>query len=146
MVKMMRLWTLHPKYLDRQGLLAVWREGLLAQKVLQGLTKGYTQHPQLLRFKAHTEPLHAIANYLQEIQREATRRGYQFDAQKILATAPTAQIVATTGQLQYEWQHLLQKLQRRDPPRYQDLHAVSPDAHPLFQVVPGAVENWEKVS
>lgn len=146
MVKMMRLWTLHPKYLDRQGLLAVWREGLLAQKVLQGLTKGYTQHPQLLRFKAHIEPLHAIANYLQEIQREATRRGYQFDAQKILATAPTAQIVATTGQLQYEWQHLLQKLQRRDPPRYQELHAVSPEAHPLFQVVPGAVENWEKVS
>lgn len=143
---MMRLWTLHPKYLDRQGLLAVWREGLLAQKVLQGLTKGYTQHPQLLRFKAHIEPLPAIANYLQEIQQEATRRGYQFDAQKILATVPTAQIVATTGQLQYEWQHLLQKLQRRDPPRYQELHAVSPDVHPLFQVVPGAVENWEKVS
>ncbi len=47
----MRLWSLHPKYLDRQGLLAVWREGLLAQKVLQGKTKGYKNHPQLKRFQ-----------------------------------------------------------------------------------------------
>jgi len=31
----MRLWTIHPKYLDRQGLLALWREALLAQKVLR---------------------------------------------------------------------------------------------------------------
>jgi hypothetical protein len=34
----MRLWSLHPKHLDRQGLLAVWREGLLAQEVLRGET------------------------------------------------------------------------------------------------------------
>jgi len=30
----MRLWSLHPRYLDAKGLVALWREGLLAQKVL----------------------------------------------------------------------------------------------------------------
>lgn len=32
----MRLWSLHPSYLDAVGLVALWREGLLARKVLQG--------------------------------------------------------------------------------------------------------------
>jgi len=42
----MRLWSIHPKYLDRQGLLAVWRESLLAQSVL---IKGeYTECPECL--------------------------------------------------------------------------------------------------
>lgn len=141
---MMRLWTLHPKYLDRQGLLAVWREGLLAQKVLQGLTKGYKQHPQLHRFKTQIEPLHALAHYLREIQREATHRGYQFDAQKILVCPPVSLIPATEGQLHYEWQHLLQKLQQRAPSRYQVLQTVIPEPHPLFYLVAGTVEHWEK--
>ncbi|WP_368086417.1 pyrimidine dimer DNA glycosylase/endonuclease V [Nitrosomonas sp. Nm34] len=26
----MRLWSIHPKYLDAKGLLALWREGLQA--------------------------------------------------------------------------------------------------------------------
>ncbi|MGP9584395.1 pyrimidine dimer DNA glycosylase/endonuclease V, partial [Micrococcaceae sp. AOP34-BR2-30] len=30
----MRLWSLHPEVLDRQGLIAGWREALLAQAVL----------------------------------------------------------------------------------------------------------------
>ncbi|MFP3165813.1 MAG: pyrimidine dimer DNA glycosylase/endonuclease V, partial [Nitrososphaeria archaeon] len=34
----MRLWSLHPSFLDKQGILGVWREGLLAQKVLIGKT------------------------------------------------------------------------------------------------------------
>ena len=41
----MRLWSLHPAHLDRQGLIACWREALLAQKVLAGLTTGYRSHP-----------------------------------------------------------------------------------------------------
>ena len=36
----MRLWSLHPRYLDAKGLVALWREGLLAQAVLKGQTKG----------------------------------------------------------------------------------------------------------
>ncbi len=34
----MRLWTLHPKYLDPRGLVALWREALFAQAVLRGWT------------------------------------------------------------------------------------------------------------
>ena len=41
----MRLWTLHPQYLDPRGLVALWREALLAQKVLLGRTRGYRAHP-----------------------------------------------------------------------------------------------------
>ena len=79
----MRLWTLHPKYLDRQGLLGLWREGLLAQAVLQGKTKGYRHHPQLARFQMHPDPVQAIAHYLREVHEEATRRGYNFDARVV---------------------------------------------------------------
>jgi hypothetical protein len=35
----MRLWSLHLKYLDAKGLVAVW--GLLAKKVSKEKTKGY---------------------------------------------------------------------------------------------------------
>ena len=43
----MRLWSIHPRYLDSMGLVALWREALLAQAVLRGETKGYKFHPQL---------------------------------------------------------------------------------------------------
>ena len=79
----MRLWSLHPRYLDVKGLLAAWREGLLAQKVLEGLTKGYTHHPQLDRFRAAADPLSAISRYLSAIADEADARAYRFDRLKI---------------------------------------------------------------
>ncbi|MDI6747818.1 MAG: pyrimidine dimer DNA glycosylase/endonuclease V [Rhodocyclaceae bacterium] len=41
----MRLWTLHPRYLDARGLVALWREARLAQAVLGGKTRGYTHTP-----------------------------------------------------------------------------------------------------
>ena len=47
----MRLWSVHPLHLDRQGLTACWREALLAQAVLAGRTRGYRAHPQLERFR-----------------------------------------------------------------------------------------------
>ena len=62
--KKMRLWSIHPKYLDRQGLIALWREALLAQAVLSGKTRGYRNHPQLERFRNHPAPLSAISLYL----------------------------------------------------------------------------------
>ena len=79
----MRLWTLHPRYLDAKGLVALWREGLLAQKVLQGATRGYRQHPQLVRFREAPDSVAAIATYLQSVVAEASERGYTFDATKI---------------------------------------------------------------
>ncbi len=142
----MRLWTVHPKYLDRQGLLAVWREGLLAQAVLAGQTQGYRHHPQLHRFRAQPDPLAAMGTYLAAIQAEAAQRGYRFDASKIHPARMAATMAEHDGQLQHEWQHLLAKLAMRDPARHQQhlaLHVIDP--HSLFYIVPGPVQAWEKV-
>lgn len=142
----MRLWTIHPKYLDTKGLLAVWREGLLAQKVLKGETKGYRAHPQLKRFQGHREPIQAIGAYLAAIFDEATARHYNFDSLKIISADRSASIVSTYGQLSYEWQHLKAKLKTRDPARYQKALAIDcPEPHPLFTITAGPVESWEVV-
>ena len=120
----MRLWTLHPKYLDAQGLVALWREGLLAQKVLQGRTRGYRNHPQLDRFKAQADPVAAIARYLRAVQEEAARRGYRFTRSKIARRPGGRAIAETRGQLAYEWRHLRRKLKRRAPAQYRGLAGV----------------------
>lgn len=138
----MRLWSLAPRYLDRAGLTACWREALLAQAVLAGETRGYRHHPQLVRFAAHPDPLAAIGAYLVALHDESCARGYCYDAGRIRQRASTvAQIPVTTGQLTYEQAHLRAKLGRRDPDRVELLGA---DPHPLFYVVPGEVEPWER--
>lgn len=141
----MRLWTLHPKYLDSQGLVAVWREALLAQKVLAGATRGYRSHPQLTRFRAHLDPLAAIAAYLRGVYAEALQRDYSFDASKIRSDETAGPLKATRGQLLYEWDHLLRKLQTRSPALYEAHQAVEePEAHPLFEIAPGPIAEWER--
>ncbi|MDZ7654923.1 MAG: pyrimidine dimer DNA glycosylase/endonuclease V [Sulfurimicrobium sp.] len=140
----MRLWTLHPCYLDSRGLVALWREALLAQAVLSGKTRGYIHHPQLVRFRDSQSPLAAIASYLHAVLAEATLRGYRFDATKINSAREAAPIVVTSGQLEYEWAHLFAKLRVRDPSRLE--HFISlplPQPHPLFQIAPGPVADWE---
>lgn len=144
----MRLWSLHPALLDAKGLVACWRETLLAQKALAGRTKGYTEHPQLLRFKAQPDSLVHLGGYLQGLWDEADARGYRFDAAKILHPAAPAQlekIPVTQGQVQFEREHLLRKLSVRDPARMARLEPAGQLAlHPLFVQVPGLVESWEK--
>jgi hypothetical protein len=141
----MRLWTLHPKYLDARGLVALWREALLAQKVLRGATRGYKHHPQLQRFSGLANPSAALAGYLMAVHEEAVRRGYRFDASKIGARRSRGKLTETRGQLLYEWRHLKRKLKRRDVKRYRDLLPVKiPTPHPLFSIVPGKVRDWEK--
>lgn len=143
----MRLWTLHPKYLDAKGLVALWREGLLAQAVLSGQTRGYTSHPQLNRFKAAPAPVAAIASYLEAVQLEATRRGYNFDAGKIAPTRLAGRIATARGQLEYEWAHLKAKLDARAPEVLATLRDIQrPAPHPLFRIVPGGVADWEVVT
>ena len=140
----MRLWTLHPRYLDTKGLLAVWREGLLAQKVLQSQTIGYRNHPQLRRFLDSPDPVGAIAAYLRGICQEAARRGYKFQEDKIVPLEFRSTIPCTRGQLLYEWNHLLAKLRRRDLNRYPELeNVVEPEHHPLFHMVECDVDDWE---
>ncbi len=140
----MRLWSLHPRYLDAKGLVALWREGLLAQKVLAGLTKGYRHHPQLTRFYSQADAQGAIAAYLHEVQHEATRRGYHFNASKIGQCAEGVSIAVTNGQMNYELAHLRTKLAVRDAAAWQGIVEVKqPEPHPLFVVVKGDVEGWE---
>lgn len=139
----MRLWSLHPKYLDTKGLVALWREALLAQKVLQGGTKGYRNHPQLLRFKNSAEPVAMIAGYLREVLAEARRRGYHFDEGKIATVRGSGKLTVTRGQLEYERQHLLRKLMMRDLECFKRLEQEVFEAHPLFEMVEGEVESWE---
>ncbi len=141
----MRLWSLHPKYLDAKGLVALWREGLLAQAVLRKRTVGYTQHPQLTRFKSHPKPLTAISAYLHVVCDEAEKRGYSFDRSKLGRSIAAAKIRVTTGQLQFELDHLEKKLRRRDRVRYERLRTIAtPECHPLFRRVRGKIEPWEK--
>ncbi len=143
----MRLWSLHPRYLDPQGLVALWREALLAQAVLCGSTRGYRNHPQLERFRCQVAPRSAISSYLQGIHTEATARGYSFDRSKIGRVRIQALVLVTAGQVQHEWHHLLQKLAVRNPALYEQWRSISaPDCHPLFSLQPGPVESWERVS
>ena len=140
----MRLWTLHPRYLDRQGLLALWREGLLARAVLHGQTRGYRHHPQLERFRAQPAPELAIDAYLAAVQEEATARGYRFDRSKLGPQAAVPAIAAAQGQLDLEWQHLLGKLAVRDRLLFERWRHAQPACHPLFLLQPGPVAPWER--
>lgn len=141
----MRLWTLHPRYLDAQGLVAAWREALLAQKVLAGKTKGYRHHPQLARFQAQADPLAAIATFLAGLAEEARARGYHFNARKISPRRRKGRIAETRGQLLYEWGHLQAKLAVRAPELGREQRKIKrPGPHPLFRMVPGGVRAWEK--
>lgn len=143
----MRIWSLHPEHLDRMGLVACWRETLLAQAVLAERTRGYRNHPQLERFRAQPDPLAAVGAYLGGIAEEAGRRGYRFDSTRILrhgSLAPEARIPVTEGQLGYEWEHLGRKLRERSPEDAARWEAAAPTAHPALRVVPGEIEAWER--
>mgnify|MGYP000929971486 FL=1 len=178
----MRIWSLHPSLLDRRALVACWRETLLAQKVLRGLTRGYTNHPQLIRFRAHPQPLEAVAAYLSRLADEADARGYSFNRELIGAGedgagkdstnensagkngtdknctdkaedpyASVAPIPVSLGQLEYELAFLRHKVAGRDPEwehrlseRLAARGELAACVHPLFEVVPGAIEPWEK--
>lgn len=141
----MRIWSVHPKYLDARGLVALWREGLLAQAVLRGETKGYVHHPQLLRFRDTASPVGYIAAYLRVVQKEAMARGYCFDVKKISHAQVSGSLTVTRGQLEFERHHLLRKLALRDPQQYTKLAVLNrPIPHPLFRLIRGGVASWEK--
>lgn len=142
--EIVRLWGLHPKYLDPRGLVALWREALLAQAVLMEKLCGYAHHPQLNRFRESPSPLTAIAYYLQEVHAEACRRDYRFDADKFTPVDSVEPLPVTQGQLEYEWAHLKAKLENRAPQWLAGLGKLElPEPHPLFRLVPGPVADWE---
>lgn len=142
----MRLWSLHPRYLDPAGLVALWREALLAQAVLAGKTRGYKSHPQLDRFLEQRNPCGAIARYLHVIADEAERRGYAFDRAKIATRPARLSIALPRGQLRFELTHLKRKVRRRNARWYATLRSVQEAVpHPGFTVVAGGVAGWERI-
>lgn len=106
----MRIWSLHPKYLVAKGLVALWREALLAKHVLENKTKGYKSHPQLNRFKKARNPVDSINHYLSFVLLEARSRGYHFDASKVASSFKKSKLTVTNGQMDFEILHLLKKL------------------------------------
>ena len=141
----MRLWSIHPRFLDTRGLLALWREALLAKAVLRGETKGYRNHPQLERFKECPMPLSAINTFLAGVFAESVYRGFAFNSKKIGKIRTDLNLPVTSGQIEFEWSHLLSKLSTRSPEMYSKMPSVpSIDCHPLFQVHPGPIEKWER--
>ena len=144
----MRIWSLHPRYLDAQGLVALWRETLLAREVLRGNTRGYRNHPQLERFSACISPVRAVNGYLCGVYDEAQARGYAFDRSKLARAGRGDELIPVTeGQLDYEWRWLLAKLEKRSPRVYEQNRRVSsPELHPIFLRCPGPVARWERVA
>jgi len=144
--KYLRLWSIHPKYLDASGLVALWREALLAQKVLKGKAKGYKNHPQLIRFQEHCNQLNAINYYLNEVLKEAKRRGYNFDRKKIGQIKRIPKISITKAQLNYEFKWVCKKIKNRCPKILAGLSPVKKvEPHPLFKIVKGDIADWEHV-
>ncbi len=148
----MRLWSLHPSYLDSKGLVAAWREALLAQAVLEGRTVGYARHPQLERFRRAPDPAASLGRFLEALAGEAGDRGYAFDASKIhgLDRPVPAPLPVTLGQVDYELELLRSKLTGRAPAMAARLPGGISDAeavrlNPAFYAVPGGVEGWERV-
>lgn len=131
----MRLWSIHPKYLDTKGLVALWREALLAQKVLQGKTKGYRFHPQLDRFKNTEKPVSSIGAYLYHIHLESKERKYNFQFSKISIIEDVPKIRISMDLLDSEFQHLLGKLEHRDNERHHRLVNIKEIIpHPSFTI------------
>ena len=142
----MRIWSIHPKYLDTKGLVALWRETLLAKNVLEDKTKGYKNHPQLTRFKNSDNPLQGINQYLVAVYQESVTRGYHFNKDKCNFCRELVNLTVTRRQIEYEMKHLLKKLKTRDIKRYHRLlKETNIEPHPLFKIIDGEIEEWEIV-
>jgi hypothetical protein len=144
----MRLWSIHPKYLDTKGLLGLWREGLLAQKVLEGKTKRFKNHPQLIRFKNTRNPILYIGTYLYYVYLEGKRRNYDFDISKIKRyNFDIEKIPVKKGQVLYEFDHLLKKLEMRNKKSYEEIKDVKEiEVNPIFYIInDDSIEQWEKI-
>lgn len=143
----MRIWSLHPKYLDTKGLVALWRESLLAKKVLEGKTRGYKNHPQLNRFKNSAKPIDNINHYLSVVFEESSERQFSFNKDKLGWKFGREILSVTDEQLAYELKHLLHKLKKRDPPKYREVKKLGLiEPHPLFRVIKGKIEDWEVIN
>lgn len=145
----MRLWSLHPKYLDTRGLGALWREGLLAQACLVKQMGGYCKHPQLDRFRdaPNNHPVVLISRFLTDVFIESLGRGHDYDDGLIEACngGCWSLVPVTTAQLDLEAHILREKLTVRGTEGRVLLPNGTPGPHPLFVPVESAdIEPWER--
>lgn len=144
----MRLWSIRFDWLDTIGLVALWRESLLAKSVIEGNTIGYRNHPQILRFKSYSSPSNAINTYLLYVKEEADRRGFLFDESKIVigSVDKGIKIAVSQGQLDYELQLLKKKLALRSKNKLTaGFNNESGQPNELFVSYKGPIEPWEKI-
>lgn len=135
----MRIWSIHPAYLDSKRLGAQWREGLLCRYVMNGLTKGYKNHPQFLRFRDKVKS-DFLDTYLYYIWLESKSRGFNYNINLLndINENNNYCFPVTLSQVQYEIKHLYYKLCiKRDVPS--DIKI-----HPCFHIVDGPIEWWER--
>ena len=130
----MRIWSIHPSYLDTKGLVALWRETLLAKNVLEGNTVGYRNHPQLERFKNSPNPIDSINQYLSIVYEEAFKRNFKFNERKFSTPIVTLFLTVSEGQIAYEFDHLLKKLKHRDLNLFEKLKQRQSEKLSLFQI------------
>lgn len=138
----MRLWTIHPSHLDRAGLLACWREGLLARRVRASTVPiGYANHPQLHRWP----DVATLDAYLHGLVDEAEVRGYRFDRTKLGARINTSPIPVSTGQVDFEAGRLVSKMWARGGRPRAPLSPGAIQVHPIFTIYSSdKVEEWER--
>jgi len=129
----MRVWIVHPKYLDCKGLVALWRETLLARKVLKGKTKGWRNHPQLNKLKNHKNSVAAVNTYLLYVWKESEKRCYKFNKRKIEKNFTKKKIKIPKKEVISDFEELKNKLKKRDPKRYREIVKVKKiEVNPIF--------------
>jgi len=74
-------------------------------------------------------------------------RGYSFNRSKIRVIEMQGILTVTRGQLEFEFTYLLRKLEKRDKKKFEELKCLDPktvEPNPIFRVVDGGIEEWEK--
>jgi hypothetical protein len=156
-----RLWSIHPEYLDRMGLLGLWREALLAQQVLHGETENYKNHSHMQRFYAlpKEDAMQYMSDYLFFVWQEGKLRGYKLNVNHIkdprnggsLSGSPRKLFTVSSGQLALEYQILCMRTRNRDhkhflglEDKYPSHRMWVPKPNPVFTLIHGRKEEWEK--
>lgn len=153
----MRLWSLHPSYLDKQALQVCWADALQAleyykqeRAYMKGITNDLSPYfyPCLDRFRMTGSPIAHITNYLHGLCDESERRNTPFGRAKLPEFTPGLRLKVTDGQIAREEKLLLLQLNRRKQTQlWMDLFVAEyVQPHPLFEIVSGPVEPWETSS
>jgi hypothetical protein len=77
----------------------------------------------------------------------SVKRGFNFNKNKINPDFVPTRLPVTDKQIKFELKHLLSKLETRDPEQFQKLSRKRKiTVHPLFRIIDGEIEPWEKLN